>query len=195
MVHLVCQQPSQIQCFLLMRSSWWFQGLIFTGLWVLGHEVRPRANAAPFDSDWLVYANMTCDPGSAVMARSLPASAFATQSASYVHFSHLLCFFAADPRTIDWSWQVLHSLLWTPYFSWKISHHRHHMHHGSMERDEVYVPKTRADLGIPVGQSIDWEEHFGDTPLYTLFTLVRQQLFAFPAYLRMSLFIVARFRR
>lgn len=62
-----------------------------------------------------------------------------------------------------------------------------------MERDEVYVPKTRADLGIPTGQSIDWEEHFGDTPLYTLFTLVRQQLFAFPAYLGISLSIVPPF--
>lgn len=57
----------------------------------------------------------------------------------------------------------------------------------------MYVPKTRADLGIPVGQSIDWEEHFGDTPLYTLFTLVRQQLFAFPAYLGMTFSIVPPF--
>lgn len=57
-----------------------------------------------------------------------------------------------------------------------------------MERDEVYVPKTRRDLGIPNApqREIDWEEHFGDTPIYTLFTLVRQQLLAFPAYLRKS---------
>jgi hypothetical protein len=54
-----------------------------------------------------------------------------------------------------------------------------------MERDEVYVPKTRADLGIPdkTHDEIDWDEMFGDTPLYTLFMLVRQQLLAFPAYL------------
>ena len=82
--------------------------------------------------------------------------------------------------------QVLHSLLWTPYFSWKISHHRHHRNHASMERDEVYVPKTRGDLRIPrlPQHEIDWEEHFGDTPIYTLYMLVRQQLLAFPAYLR-----------
>ena len=55
-----------------------------------------------------------------------------------------------------------------------------------MERDEVYVPKTREDLGIPkrAREEIDWEEIFGDTPLYTLYMLVRQQLLAFPAYLR-----------
>ena len=55
-----------------------------------------------------------------------------------------------------------------------------------MERDEVYVPKTRGDLRITrlPQHEIDWEEHFGDTPIYTLYMLVRQQLLAFPAYLR-----------
>ncbi|CDO75394.1 hypothetical protein BN946_scf185012.g11 [Trametes cinnabarina] len=98
--------------------SWWFQGLIFTGIWVIGHEVT-------------------------------------------------------------------HTLLWTPYFSWKISHHRHHCNHASMERDEVYVPKTRSDLGIPQegNGKFDYNEYLGDAPIYTLFMLVRQQLLAFPAYL------------
>ena len=55
-----------------------------------------------------------------------------------------------------------------------------------MERDEVYVPKTRSDLGIPQehGHKIDYDEYLGDTPIYTLYMLVRQQLLAFPAYLR-----------
>lgn len=54
-----------------------------------------------------------------------------------------------------------------------------------MERDEVYVPKTRSDLGIPSPDTpIDYEDIFGDTPLFTLFLLIRQQLLAFPAYLR-----------
>ena len=55
-----------------------------------------------------------------------------------------------------------------------------------MERDEVYIPKTRGDLGIPdkPHNEIDWDELFGDTPIYTLFMLIRQQLLAFPAYLR-----------
>ncbi|KAG6816648.1 hypothetical protein H0H87_004291 [Tephrocybe sp. NHM501043] len=55
-----------------------------------------------------------------------------------------------------------------------------------MERDEVYVPKTREDLGIPdeaEGHDIDYDEIFGDTPIYTLYMLIRQQLLAFPAYL------------
>ncbi|KDQ54171.1 hypothetical protein JAAARDRAFT_161125 [Jaapia argillacea MUCL 33604] len=79
---------------------------------------------------------------------------------------------------------ITHSFLWTPYFSWKISHHRHHISHASIERDEVYVPKTRSDLGIPKAHAeIDYEDYFGDTPIYTLYMLIRQQVLAFPAYL------------
>ena len=56
-----------------------------------------------------------------------------------------------------------------------------------MERDEVYVPKTRSDLGIPKEDgTFDYEDYFGDTPIYTLYMLIRQQVLAFPAYLRES---------
>ena len=59
------------------------------------------------------------------------------------------------------------------------------MRHASMERDEVYVPKTRSDLRIPEkATQADYENIFGDTPVFTLLMLVRQQLLAFPAYLR-----------
>ncbi|CAL1704006.1 unnamed protein product [Somion occarium] len=115
---------------------WWFQGLIFTGIWVIGHECGHGAFSE---------SNAICD---------------------VVGF-------------------ITHSFLWTPYFSWKISHHRHHISHASMERDEVYVPKSRSDLGIPKrpNHEIDWDEYFGDTPIYTFYMLMRQQLLAFPAYL------------
>ncbi|KAI0087787.1 fatty acid desaturase-domain-containing protein [Irpex rosettiformis] len=117
-------------------AYWWFQGLVITGIWVIGHDCGHGA----FSSNQVV-----CDA---------------------IGF-------------------ILHSAIFTPFFSWRISHHRHHMNHNSMERDEVYVPMTRGDLGIPnrAREEIDWEEYFGDTPLYTLYMLVRQQLLAFPAYL------------
>ncbi|KAJ0704599.1 putative acyl-lipid omega-6 desaturase (cytochrome b5) [Helianthus annuus] len=41
---------------------------------------------------------------------------------------------------------VLHSSLLVPYFSWKYSHHRHHSNTGSLERDEVFVPKSRSKV-------------------------------------------------
>ncbi|KAG6829243.1 hypothetical protein H0H87_012190 [Tephrocybe sp. NHM501043] len=54
-----------------------------------------------------------------------------------------------------------------------------------MERDEVFVPKTREDFKIPKeihGEKIDYREMLADTPIYTLCMLIRQQLLAFPAY-------------
>ena len=42
---------------------------------------------------------------------------------------------------------ILHSLLLVPYFSWKYSHRRHHSNTGSLERDEVFVPKTKSSMG------------------------------------------------
>ncbi|TFK32082.1 fatty acid desaturase-domain-containing protein [Crucibulum laeve] len=115
---------------------WWFQGLIFTGIWVIGHE---------------------CGHGA----------------------------FSNHKIINDTIGFITHTFLWTPYFSWKISHHRHHSNHASMERDEVYVPKTRSDLGLrrEGDPKLDYEEILGDTPVYTLFMLIRQQVLAFPAYL------------
>ncbi|PWA60160.1 FAD2-9 protein [Artemisia annua] len=56
---------------------------------------------------------------------------------------------------------ILHSFLLTPYFSWKISHRRHHANTGSLEHDEVYVPKTRFKLASsafyldnPIGRTL-----------------------------------------
>ncbi|KAK9055451.1 hypothetical protein SSX86_026534 [Deinandra increscens subsp. villosa] len=56
---------------------------------------------------------------------------------------------------------ILHSLLMTPYFSWKISHRRHHANTGSLEHDEIYVPKTRSKLAAsafyldnPIGRTV-----------------------------------------
>jgi omega-6 fatty acid desaturase (delta-12 desaturase) len=67
--------------------------------------------------------------------------------------------------------------------SWKFSDHRHHISHASMERDEVYVPKTRSDLGIPPPGTDFVYDIFGDTPIFTLLMLLGQQILAFPAYL------------
>ncbi|KAM0005161.1 putative oxidoreductase [Helianthus debilis subsp. tardiflorus] len=56
---------------------------------------------------------------------------------------------------------IIHTFVTTPYFSWKFSHRRHHSHTGSLEHDEVHVPKKRTQLGAspfyldnPIGRSI-----------------------------------------
>lgn len=43
---------------------------------------------------------------------------------------------------------VLHSALLVPYHSWRISHSRHHAATGHLTRDEVFVPRTRAQKGL-----------------------------------------------
>ncbi|KAK6773524.1 hypothetical protein RDI58_028762 [Solanum bulbocastanum] len=41
---------------------------------------------------------------------------------------------------------ILHSVLLTPYFSWKYSHRRHHSNTNSLEHDENHVPKLKSQL-------------------------------------------------
>ncbi|EIN09216.1 hypothetical protein PUNSTDRAFT_67412, partial [Punctularia strigosozonata HHB-11173 SS5] len=119
-----------------ISRCWWFQGLVFTRIWVIGHEC---GHSAFSDSHTM---------------------------------NNVVGF-------------ITHTALWTPYFSWKISHHRHHSYHGSMEKDEVYVPKTRADIGLPPAHhsADEIEAHFSDTPIYTMYMLIRQQLLGFTTYL------------
>lgn len=54
-----------------------------------------------------------------------------------------------------------------------------------MERDELWIPATRSELKIPEGHH-DVEEYLGDTPIFTLLTLIGQQLIGFPMYLSKS---------
>ncbi|KAJ7045130.1 hypothetical protein C8F04DRAFT_941104 [Mycena alexandri] len=134
--HLLTPRGAELLKWSAWMVYWWFQGLTFTGLWVIGHECGHSA-------------------------------------------------FSPHSLVNDSIGFVLHSCLFTPFFSWKYSHHRHHSNHASMERDEVYVPKTRSDLDIPqeVEDESIYAEILGDTPIYTLFMLIRQQVLAFPAYL------------
>ena len=76
----------------------------------------------------------------------------------------------------------------TPYFGWKVSHHKHHMTHASMERDETWVPLTRTEMKLPPKEqeSIDYSEYFQDVPLYTFGYLVLRQAIAFQMYLSKS---------
>ena len=46
---------------------------------------------------------------------------------------------------------ILHSALLVPYFSWKISHGKHHKHTGHMERDMVFLPRDRQNFSERFG--------------------------------------------
>ncbi|EDK46444.1 hypothetical protein PVL30_005361 [Lodderomyces elongisporus] len=77
---------------------------------------------------------------------------------------------------------VLHSYLMVPYFSWKFSHGKHHKATGHLTRDMVFVPKTKEQFMQNRGIE-DLDDLLGDSPIYSLSTLVFQQLFGWIAYL------------
>ncbi|KAL7006735.1 hypothetical protein EMMF5_003621 [Cystobasidiomycetes sp. EMM_F5] len=115
-------------------------------------------------------------------------------------------------NTVGW---IFHSALLVPYHSWRISvsalkniehlqsilyfplpqHARHHAATGSMERDEVFVPKTRSQVGLPPAhetvaahgpaqstfEAID--DLLEDAPLWNLLNLTLQQTLGWPLYL------------
>jgi omega-6 fatty acid desaturase (delta-12 desaturase) len=79
---------------------------------------------------------------------------------------------------------ICHSALLVPYFSWKISHGKHHKATGNMERDMVFVPKTREEYASRIGRwAHELTELTEETPIATLIHSVGQQLLGWPMYL------------
>ncbi|KAL8949695.1 MAG: hypothetical protein Q9222_004216 [Ikaeria aurantiellina] len=83
--------------------------------------------------------------------------------------------------TVGW---FCHSALLVPYFSWKISHGKHHKATGHLERDMVFVPKTRAEYASSLGYyAHEISELMEETPIATAVTMVGQQLVGWLLYL------------
>ncbi|KAK5991758.1 Oleate hydroxylase FAH12 [Cladobotryum mycophilum] len=91
----------------------------------------------------------------------------------------------SDSKTInDITGWVLHSSLLVPYFSWQISHRKHHGSTGNMERDMVFVPRTREEHASRAGRMVHELAELGEeTPIVTLLMLILQQLVGWPNYL------------
>jgi omega-6 fatty acid desaturase (delta-12 desaturase) len=83
--------------------------------------------------------------------------------------------------TVGW---FCHSLVLVPYFSWKLSHGKHHKATGHMERDMVFMPKTRDVYATRVGKLIhEIHELTEETPIATFIHTFGQQIGGWPLYL------------
>jgi omega-6 fatty acid desaturase / acyl-lipid omega-6 desaturase (Delta-12 desaturase) len=83
--------------------------------------------------------------------------------------------------TVGW---ICHSFLLVPYFSWKISHGKHHKATGNVERDMVFVPKSREQYATRIGRFVhELAELTEETPIYTTLHLFGQQLGGWQMYL------------
>ena len=79
---------------------------------------------------------------------------------------------------------ILHSALLVPYFSWKISHGKHHKSTGHMERDMVFLPKTREIYASRIRRGVhELHELTEEAPFVTALVLVGRQLIGWPLYL------------
>ncbi|XP_051148912.1 delta(12)-fatty-acid desaturase FAD2 [Andrographis paniculata] len=70
---------------------------------------------------------------------------------------------------------ILHSALLVPYFSWKYSHRRHHSNAGSLDRDEVFVPRVKS--------SLRWHAKYMNNAAGRMATLLLQLALGWPLYL------------
>ncbi|KAK3307431.1 delta-12 acyl-CoA desaturase [Chaetomium strumarium] len=79
---------------------------------------------------------------------------------------------------------VLHSALLVPYFSWQFSHSKHHKATGNMERDMVFLPRTREQHATRIGRFVhELSELTEETPIFTFLHLLGQQLIGWWNYL------------
>ena len=79
---------------------------------------------------------------------------------------------------------ICHSALLVPYFSWKISHGKHHKATGHIERDMVFVPKNREQYASKRGYYVhELSELMEETPIATAVALIGQQLMGWLMYI------------
>jgi omega-6 fatty acid desaturase (delta-12 desaturase) len=89
---------------------------------------------------------------------------------------------------------VVHSFLLVPYFSWQLSHKRHHSNTGSVEHDEVFVPVLATDEQKAVQARKESGHHDGEgfitntvSTLVRMFYIVVMLTLGWPAYLLVNI--------
>lgn len=98
-------------------------------------------------------------------------------------------------NTMGW---ILHSALGVPYHSWRITHAKHHAQTSHISQDQVFVPRTRSDLGLPPFDENNEDRHgsnvslavqeelveaLGDAPIAAALGAMSYLLIGWPMYM------------
>ena len=79
---------------------------------------------------------------------------------------------------------ILHSALLVPYFSFKLSHSKHHAYTNNLARDMVLVPTTREVYATRIGElAHELSELTEETPIWSALELLGLLLLGWPLYL------------
>ncbi|KAI0827412.1 delta-12 fatty acid desaturase protein [Trametes gibbosa] len=81
---------------------------------------------------------------------------------------------------------LCHTLIFLPYFSWRLTHLRHHKAAGNLDTEEVYVPHLRSSYGLPPPEKAtksDYREAFEESPIFLLCRFMVMQFLGLHTYL------------
>lgn len=89
---------------------------------------------------------------------------------------------------------VLHSVLLTPYFSWRSTHRKHHRYTAHMEKDHNHIPSRYSEHLVSASRQRELSslldklhEYVEDAPFYVVSRLLFQQILEMPAYFIFSI--------
>ncbi|KAF2091298.1 oleate delta-12 desaturase [Saccharata proteae CBS 121410] len=95
--------------------------------------------------------------------------------------------FSKHARLNDAVGWLVHSFLLVPYYSWKISHARHHRFTGHVEKDLVFSPQTATGLAAKLRVAVEQlDELAEDTPFVSAIKLLFHQLLGWQTYLLLN---------
>ncbi|KAG4426077.1 hypothetical protein IFR04_000784 [Cadophora malorum] len=87
---------------------------------------------------------------------------------------------------------IIHSFLFVPFHSWRITHSTHHKNTNNLEKDIAFVPNLKEAHEEAHATHSKLRDYVEDMPIVALTHLFFHQLIAFPVYLTINNFALAR---
>ncbi|CZS97001.1 related to Delta(12) fatty acid desaturase [Rhynchosporium agropyri] len=87
---------------------------------------------------------------------------------------------------------IIHSLLFVPFHSWRFTHATHHKSTNNLDRDIAFVPDLKEAYEEAHASHSKLRDYVEDMPIVAMTHLFFHQLIAFPTYLTINNFALAR---